>query len=95
MTTVPLLLCCIWIIVASVAGMLPSRRGHWPAAIFFIATGIPLLGLVTWQYGPAAGFLALGAGASILRWPIRLGLARLLNRRAQAPAAERQAQPVE
>jgi hypothetical protein len=48
---------------------------------------VPLLGLVTWQYGPVAGLIALGAGASILRWPIRLGLARL-RRRSRGHATE-------
>lgn len=76
-----LLLSCLWIVAANVAGMLPSRRGHWPAAVALIVTGIPILGLVTLQYGPVAGFIAFGAGASILRWPLRLGLARLVRRR--------------
>ena len=92
MTTLPLLLSCIWAIVANVAGMLPSRRGHWPAAVALIVTGIPLLGLVTWQYGPLAGFIAFGGGASILRWPIRLGIGRFWRRKGDA---KRQAQPAE
>src|SRR5690606_25383846 len=58
----PLLLLCVWIVVANAAGILPSRRGHWPAAVALIVTGIPLLGYVTLSYGPLAGFLALGAG---------------------------------
>jgi Protein of unknown function (DUF2484) len=96
MTTLPLLLCCLWVIAANIAGMLPSRRGHWPAAIALVATGIPLLGLVTWQYGPIAGLVAFGAGASILRWPIRLGLARMRRRRGIRPQADNQrAQPAE
>ena len=88
----PLLLSCLWIVAANVAGMMPSRRGHWPAAALLIVTGIPILGLVTWQYGPGAGFIAFGAGASILRWPLRLGLARL--RRRSRDAVE-QVQPAE
>lgn len=87
-----LLLSCLWIVAANVAGLLPSRRGHWPAAVLLIVTGIPILGLVTWQHGPVAGFIAFGAGASILRWPILLGLARLRRRRRDG--AE-QAQPAE
>lgn len=91
MTT--LLLACLWAVAANVAGMLPSRRSHWPAAVVLIVTGIPLLGLVTWQHGPLAGLIALGAGASILRWPIRRGLARVFRRRT-GEGADR-AQPVE
>ena len=87
-----LLLSCFWIIAANIAGLLPSRRGHWSAAVALIVTGIPILGLVTWQHGPVAGFIAFGAGASILRWPIRLGLARLRRRGRERPD---QAQPAE
>jgi hypothetical protein len=35
-----------------------------------IATGIPLLGYVTWQTGPVWGLICLAAGASVLRWPL-------------------------
>jgi hypothetical protein len=97
MTMHSLLLACLWIVAANVAGMLPSRRGHWPAAVLLIATGVPLLGLVTWQHGPVAGLVALAAGASILRWPIRLGMARLRPReRAAKPVVTaEQVQPAE
>ena len=95
MTTLPLLVCCLWIVAANLAGMLPCREGHWPAATVLIATGVPLLGLVTLQYGPVAGFLALGIGASMLRWPIRLDLARLRRRQGPAVHPERPAHPAE
>ena len=75
MTMLAVALSCLWAVVANVA-MLPRRGGQRPAAVALIATGIPLLGLVTWQLGPGAGFLAFGAGAAILRWPVRLRLRR-------------------
>lgn len=63
----------IWAVVASACGFLP-RRLHWPAAWVLIATGIPVLGYLTWKAGPIAGLIALAAGASVLRWPLfRLG----------------------
>lgn len=72
-----LLLACLWGLAANVAGMLPSRRKHWPAAWALIATGLPILALVFWQAGPIWGVLALAAGVSILRWPVRFALRRL------------------
>jgi tetrahydromethanopterin S-methyltransferase subunit C len=64
-----IILVCLWVVAACVAGMAPQRY-HWPAAWVLIGTGIPLLGLVTLTMGPAWGLIALAAGASILRWPI-------------------------
>ena len=44
-----LIAACLWAIAANVAAMFPSRRKHWPAAIFLIVTGIPILGWVTYD----------------------------------------------
>jgi hypothetical protein len=71
--TLSLTLACLWVMGATTAALLPSRRQHWPAAWALIACGIPLLGFVTYQNGPLAGFLCLAAGASILRWPVYYG----------------------
>lgn len=60
----------IWLVVANVIAMFPSRDHHWRAAYVLIATGIPLVGWVTAQSGPVWGFLILAAGASVLRWPL-------------------------
>jgi hypothetical protein len=74
-----LILACLWVIGASLAAALPSKRNHWPAAYLLIATGIPLLGYITLQHGPWIGVFCLLAGASILRWPI-IYLIRWLRR---------------
>jgi hypothetical protein len=66
---VSLILACLWALTACLVGMAPQRF-HWPAAWLLIATGIPLLGFVTWQSGPVWGLLCLAAGASVLRWPL-------------------------
>jgi hypothetical protein len=65
-----LALACLWLLVANVIGMLPSRDHHWRAAYALIAVGIPILGWATWQNGPWIGLFLLLAGASILRWPV-------------------------
>ena len=72
---------CLWILLASAIGLLPSRDHHWRAAYALIALGIPILGWVTYQNGPVWGLLALAAGASILRWPV-VYLWRWVRRRA-------------
>ncbi|MGB7322844.1 MAG: DUF2484 family protein [Albidovulum sp.] len=61
---------CLWILTASLIGLLPTRDHHWRAAYILIAIGIPVLGWVTYQNGPFWGLITLAAGASILRWPV-------------------------
>ena len=65
-----LILACVWLVVANLIGMLPSRDQHWRAAYGLIAVGIPILGYVTWQHGAVLGLLVLAGGASVLRWPV-------------------------
>ncbi|MEJ6395322.1 DUF2484 family protein [Gymnodinialimonas sp. 2305UL16-5] len=69
MIPISLIMCCIWAVLACLAGLTPQRY-HWPAAWTLIATGIPLLGWVTMQTGPLVGLIFLVAGASVLRWPL-------------------------
>lgn len=68
--TLSLLLACLWIILANVLGMIPSRDNHWRRAYVLIALGIPLLGFVTYQNGPWWGMALLIGGMSVLRWPL-------------------------
>lgn len=68
--TLPLALCLVWLVVANLIGMVPSRDKHWRAAYGLIAVGVPLLGWATYELGPVVGLLLLIAGASILRWPV-------------------------
>lgn len=77
--TPSLILACLWAVLANLAAMLPSRDNHWRRAYGLIALGIPLLGWVTYQNGPWIGLLVLGAGMSVLRWPV-IYLARWLRR---------------
>lgn len=60
----------LWLVLANVIAMLPSRDNHWRAAYGLIALGIPILGWVTYESGPFWGLLLLAAGASVLRWPL-------------------------
>lgn len=65
-----LILGCLWALTACLAAMGPHRF-QWPAAWALIATGIPILGWVTYRAGPFWGVVFLVAGASVLRWPLR------------------------
>ena len=67
----------LWLVVANVIAMFPSRDRHWRAAYILIAIGIPLVGWVTAQSGPVWGLLILAAGASVLRWPLIFLLRRM------------------
>lgn len=60
----------LWFIAANIAAILPSNDHHWRRAYFLMATGIPLLGFVTYQNGLWIGLIVLCAGMSILRWPV-------------------------
>lgn len=65
-----LILVCLWVVVANVLAMRPSRDNHWRLAYFLIAIGVPILGFVTYQMGPWWGLACLIGAASILRWPV-------------------------
>lgn len=68
----------IWLVLANVLGMLPSRDNHWRRAYALIAVGIPLIGWITYENGPWIALICLAGGVSILRWPVRY-LARWLR----------------
>ncbi|WP_368344153.1 DUF2484 family protein [Pelagovum sp. HNIBRBA483] len=68
--TLSLVFAFLWLIVANLLGMLPSKDNHWRRAYFLIGFGIPLLGVVVYENGIVIGLVFLVAGASILRWPV-------------------------
>ncbi|MCT8161032.1 DUF2484 family protein [Pseudoruegeria sp. SHC-113] len=77
--TPSLILACLWVVIANLIAMFPSKHHHWPAAYGLIAVGVPLLGWVTYQNGPWIGLAVFAAGASTLRWPL-LYLGRWIKR---------------
>jgi membrane protease YdiL (CAAX protease family) len=84
--TLSLTLALVWLVLANILALIPSRDNHWSRAYLLIALGVPLLGYVTYENGPWIGLLLLAAGASILRWPV-IYLGRWLRRvmRAERP----------
>jgi hypothetical protein len=85
MLTSPLTFAFLWLILANVIAMLPSKDRHWRAAGVLITVGIPILGWVTWVEGPVWGLLLLACAASVLRWPL-IYLFRKVKRTPDAPA---------
>jgi len=83
--TPALIAALVWLVVANVIAMFPSRDHHWRAAYVLIAIGIPLIGWVTWTGGPVIGLVILAAGVSVLRWPV-IHLWRRLRGKGGNPA---------
>jgi hypothetical protein len=77
-------LACLWVLIAT-AIALTRCRYHWPAAYALIASGIPIVGYVTFQDGPVLGMIVLGCGASMLRWPVRFATRWLVRRMRGRP----------
>lgn len=65
-----LALACLWLFVANVAAMIPSKDNHWARAYVLMALGLPLLGWVFYQNGIWWGLAVLAAAMSVLRWPV-------------------------
>ncbi len=68
--TLSLILAFLWVILANISAMIPSKDNYWTRAYFLIGVGVPLLGYVTYENGPVWGMIFLAAGASMLRWPV-------------------------
>ncbi len=84
-----LIAACLWVCIACVLGLMPSRDHHWRVAYGLIAVGIPILGWVTLTLGPVWGLAVLAAGASILRWPL-IRVWRRVRRALARDKSERQ-----
>ncbi|THH39056.1 DUF2484 family protein [Aliishimia ponticola] len=68
--SLPLILACLWAVVANVIAMFPSRDNHWRNAYILIAIGIPILVAIGYRHGVLLALLVMVAGMSILRWPM-------------------------
>lgn len=68
--TLSLTLAFLWVIIANISAMIPSKDNYWTRAYILIGVGVPLLGYVTYENGPVWGLIFLAAGTSMLRWPV-------------------------
>lgn len=53
--TTSLTLAFIWVIVANISAMIPSKDNYWTRAYMLIGVGVPLLGYVTMKTAPSGG----------------------------------------
>ncbi|MCF3593578.1 DUF2484 family protein [Rhodobacteraceae bacterium LMO-12] len=60
----------LWLLVANLAAMLPSRDNHWRKAYALMALGVPLLVWIFWENPWWVGFLAIAGAMSVMRWPV-------------------------
>ena len=65
-----LVLALLWLVIANVIAMFPSKDLHWRNAYVLIGLGVPLLGWVYWQNGMWVALIVLIAAMSVLRWPV-------------------------
>lgn len=65
-----LVLALLWLVIANVIAMFPSKDAHWRNAYVLIGLGVPLLGWVWWQNGFWIALIVLVAAMSVLRWPM-------------------------
>ena len=65
-----LVLALVWLLIANVIAMFPSKDYHWRNAYVLIGVGIPLLIWVGWQNGFWVALIVLIAAMSVMRWPV-------------------------
>jgi hypothetical protein len=62
---------CLWVVLAQVIAILPSRECHWRAASGLMALGHPLGVWLAWEVGAGALAAFALAAASLLRYGLR------------------------
>ena len=60
----------LWLIVANLIAMTPSKDYHWSNAYRLIAVGLPILIWVAWTNGLIWAGVFLIAASSVLRYPV-------------------------
>ncbi len=60
----------IWMVVANILALIPSKDNHWFRAYVLMAIGVPILIWVAQKNGLFIALIVLVAGLSILRWPV-------------------------
>ncbi len=68
--TLSLTLALIWLLVANIRAMFPSKDYLWNFAYVMIAIGVPILIGVGVQNGFWMAFVVFGMAAWVMRWPV-------------------------
>lgn len=67
---VSIILALIWMTVANVRAMFPSKDFLWNFAYVMIAVGVPIVIYVWWQNGIWIALMFVVAAMWIMRWPV-------------------------
>ena len=68
--SLPLILSCLWVVIAHIGSLLPTKDYHWRFAYVLMAVGFPLLIWVIMTDGWIFGLMLIFAAASVFRWPL-------------------------
>ncbi|MEM8979296.1 MAG: DUF2484 family protein [Pseudomonadota bacterium] len=66
----PLILVCLWIVLASVLGALPTKDSHWTRAYWLMAILACIFAYAAYEGAWAAILVGLIAACFIFRWPL-------------------------
>ena len=78
--TISMILALLWLLVANLRAMFPSRDNLWQFAYVMIAIGIPILIGVAIQNGIWMALLILVMAGWVMRWPV-IYLVRWIRKR--------------
>ncbi|MEO8243223.1 MAG: DUF2484 family protein [bacterium] len=68
--TAPLIAACLWLILANLIAMFPSKDYHWRNAYRLMALGAPLTLWLAETQSLWIALIFLACASSILRWPL-------------------------
>ncbi|GAA6207221.1 hypothetical protein NBRC116601_05140 [Cognatishimia sp. WU-CL00825] len=60
----------IWMVLANIRAMFPSRDNHWRFAYIMMAFGVPILIWVFLENGPYVAAILLVGAMWVMRWPV-------------------------
>lgn len=60
----------LWMVIANVRAMFPSKDNHWRFAYAMIAIGLPILIWVYIDHGPLLAAILLVGAMWVMRWPV-------------------------
>ncbi len=69
----------IWMVVANIRAMFPSRDNHWRFAYVMMSIGAPIVIWVYFENGPFVAAILLFGAMWVMRWPV-IYLARWMRR---------------
>jgi hypothetical protein len=75
----PVILGFLWLLVANLRAMFPSRDNLWRFAYGLMAVGVPILIWITWKHGIWLGVVFLLMAMWVMRWPVIYAVRWLRN----------------